>query len=193
MASSLKNRIVGDGYRKKEPDKFASRADRTVLFIPLSCIISHYKILRKTNNKKEQTMKKILVMIFVAVSAISLQGCISFNSLADAKNSQGDGEMRSYSADRGEVWRKTITIINQSKLDLISQDSDRGVILAQQPISPLSMTAGQNVAVFITERNGKTRVEVVGKKAMGSVEFVSRNWEKHLLKELDKSLSVARR
>ena len=138
-------------------------------------------------------MKKILVMIFVAVSAISMSGCISFNSLADAKNSQGDGEMRSYSVAKGEVWRKTITIINQSKLDLVSQDSDRGLILAQQPMSPLSMTAGQNVAVFITERNGKTRVEVVGKKAMGSVEFVSRNWEKHLLKQLDKSLNVARR
>lgn len=133
-------------------------------------------------------MKKLVAVVIVFCSALILSGCISFNSLADAKNGKGEGEVRNYSAAKGDVWRKAVVIIKESKLDLIAQDSGSGYILAQQPMSPLGLTAGQNIAVFINERAGKTRVEVVGKKAVGNIEFVSRNWEKHILRKLDASL-----
>lgn len=132
-------------------------------------------------------MKKIVAVVVVFFSALALSGCLSFNSLADARNGKGEGEVRNYSASKNDVWRKAVVIIKESKLDLITQDTGKGYILAQQPMSPMGLTAGQNVAVFIDERAGKTRVEVVGKKAVG-IEFVSRNWEKHILEKLDESL-----
>lgn len=124
----------------------------------------------------------------VLICSVLLQGCISFNSLADAKSAKGTGLSKDYSASKQTVWTQTISIIRQSKLSLINDDVDSGLILAQQPISPLSLTAGQNVAIFVSENNGKTHVEVVGKKAIGSIEFTSRNWESYIIEMLDKRL-----
>lgn len=123
------------------------------------------------------------VMAIVA-STLMLQGCISFNSLADAKNAKGMGASREFSADKQRVWQQTLSIIEASDLSVVSEDETKGLILAQQPISPLSLTAGQNVAVYVTERYGKTRVEVINKKAVGEIEFVSKDWDDYILDKL---------
>lgn len=114
-----------------------------------------------------------------------LQGCISFNGLADAREGQGTGQIKEYTASEQDIWIYTLSVIKQSDLKLVAEDVPNGVILAQQPISPLSLTAGQNVAVFVTKQRDRTRVEVVSRKAIGEIEFVSRNWETFILEKLN--------
>jgi len=133
-------------------------------------------------------IKKVLVVCALSGAAL-LQGCVSFNSLADAKNAKGTGEVRVYSAPKQDVWQKTVAIVQSSDLSIVSEDETKGLILAQQPISPLSLTAGQNVAIYVTESNGKTRVEVINKKAVGGIEFVSKDWDEYITEELDERFS----
>lgn len=133
-------------------------------------------------------MIKKIAMVCAVSATVFLQGCISFNSLADAKNAKGTGEVRMYSDSKDDVWQKAMAIVQASDLQLVSEDKANGVILAQQPISPLSLTAGQNVAIFVSEANGKTRVEVVNKKAVGSIEFVSKDWDNYITEKLDERI-----
>lgn len=128
------------------------------------------------------------VISLVAASTLMLQGCISFNSLADAKNAQGSGMTKEFFAKKDRVWQQTVSIIEASDLSVVNEDETKGLILAQQPISPFSLTAGQNVAVYITEKGDRTRVEVINKKAVGAIEFVSRDWDEYILEKLGERL-----
>lgn len=132
-------------------------------------------------------IKKTLISTIFA-SSLLLQGCISFNSLADAKNARGTGVSKQYSATKAQVWQQTLGVIEKSDLNLVNEDFSKGLILAQQPIAPLSLTAGQNVAVFVSESGQQTRVEVVAKKAVGAIEFTSRDWEDYILEQLDERI-----
>lgn len=133
-------------------------------------------------------MIKQTLMSTVITGSLLLQGCISFNSLADAKNARGTGASKHYTASKAQVWQQTLGVIEQSDLNLVNEDFSKGLILAQQPISPLSLTAGQNVAVFVSEMGQQTRVEVVAKKAVGSIEFTSRDWEDYIIEQLDERI-----
>ncbi len=132
-------------------------------------------------------IRKIAISSMLA-SSLLLQGCISFNSLADAKNARGSGSTKQYSASKAQVWQQTLGVIEASDLSLVNEDYSKGLILAQQPISPLSMTAGQHVAVFVSETGQQTQVEVVARKAVGSIEFVSRDWDDYILEQLDERI-----
>lgn len=129
-----------------------------------------------------------LTLTLVILFSLLLQGCISFNSLADAKNARGTGLAKEYNAGRDAVWQHTLAIVDQSDLTLVNADAASGLILAQQPVSPLSLTVGQNVAIYVSEQFGRTRVEVISRKAIGSIEFVSRNWEAYIIGQLDSKL-----
>lgn len=127
-------------------------------------------------------------IILLTVLTLLLQGCISFNSLADARNARGSGLAKEYNAARDTVWQQTLAIIAASDLNLVNADASDGLILAQQPVSPLSLTAGQNVAIYVSESFGRTRVEVISRKAIGDIEFISRDWEEYIIEQLDKKL-----
>lgn len=127
-------------------------------------------------------------IILLTVLTLLLQGCISFNSLADARNARGSGLAKEYNAARDTVWQQTLAIITASDLNLVNADASDGLILAQQPVSPLSLTAGQNVAIYVSESFGRTRVEVISRKAIGDIEFISRDWEEYIIEQLDKKL-----
>lgn len=131
-------------------------------------------------------MQRVTFKLLIIALLCMLQGCISFNSLADAKNAKGEGLVKEYRASKQEVWRETLAIIRQSKLRLVDDNIDKGIILAQQPIAPLSLTVGQHVAIFLTDYKGITRVEVVNKKAVGSIEFTSTDWEHYIVEALSK-------
>src|SRR3989338_9135958 len=110
---------------------------------------------------------KPLILALLVSTSLLLQGCISFNSLADARDGKGSGQVKEYSANRDQVWQQALTIIEESDLNLVNADVTQGLILAQQPIAPLSLTAGQNVAIYVSESHGRTRVEVISRKALG--------------------------
>lgn len=132
-------------------------------------------------------IRKILLSVAL-ISSLLLQGCISFNSLADAKNARGSGLAKEYPGSKAQIWQQTLNVISQSSLSLVNEDFGNGLILAQQPISPLGLTAGQNIAIYVVENFGKTRVEVISKKAVGAIEFASRNWESYIIEQLDERL-----
>lgn len=129
-----------------------------------------------------------LTLTLVILLALLLQGCISFNSLADAKSARGSGLAKEYSANRDTVWQQTLAIVSASDLNLVNADASNGLILAQQPVSPLSLTVGQNVAIYVSENFGRTRVEVISRKAIGNIEFTSRDWEEYIIEQLDEKL-----
>ena len=129
-----------------------------------------------------------LAPTLIILLSLLLQGCISFNSLADAKSARGTGLSKEYNASRDTVWQQIVAIIDNSNLKLVNVDAESGQILAQQPVSPLSLTMGQNVAIYVNEQFGRTRVEVISRKAIGDIEFVSRNWEKYIIGQLDSKL-----
>lgn len=133
-------------------------------------------------------MKTKITLILVFLSALLLQGCMSFNTLADARNGKGSGESREYSADFDTVWQQTLSVVRQSGLSLVNADTANGLILAQQSFSPLSLTAGQNVAIYVTKNGDRTRVEVISRKAVGEVEFVSRDWQDYIIEQLNAKL-----
>lgn len=128
---------------------------------------------------------KALILALLVGTSLLLQGCISFNSLADARDGKGSGQVKEYSANRDQVWQQALAIIEESDLNLVNADATQGLILAQQPIAPLSLTAGQNVAIYVSESHGRTRVEVISRKALGDIEFVSKDWEDYILERLD--------
>ena len=132
-----------------------------------------------------KTNIKIATTLF---AAILLQGCLSFNSLADAKNSRGTGMSKTYAANKAQVWQQTLGVIEKSDLSVVNEDFNKGLILAQQPVSPLSLTAGQNVAVYVSDAGDQTKVEVISKKAIGEIEFTSKNWEKYVIEQLDERM-----
>lgn len=129
-------------------------------------------------------MIKKYALSLLLLSCLALQGCISFNSLADARNAKGTGMSKVFSAKKEKVWQQALSVIEASDLTIVSEDEAKGLILAQQPISPLSLTAGQNVAVYVTDANGQTRVEVISKKSVGEIEFVSTDWDEYILEKL---------
>jgi hypothetical protein len=124
---------------------------------------------------------KALILIILS---LPISGC---NTLLDAANSKGSGKYRIYNKSYDAVWSATIKTVNASSLDLIVADKEKGKILAEGPISVFSW--GEKVAIFI-ERVGnkiKTRVEVISKRALAT-NFTAKNWENHILKDLDKEL-----
>ncbi len=129
-------------------------------------------------------MKTIRMVLVALLGSLLLTGCISFNSLADARNSKGEGLIREFSKDKESVWQQTLAIVRHSDLKLVEDNPEKGLILAQQPVSPLGLTVGQNVAIYIYGVGSKTRVEVISKKAIGEIEFTSKNWESYIIEKL---------
>lgn len=134
-------------------------------------------------------MIKKLIIALIAINCFLIQGCVSFNTLAEAKNAKGYGSSQSFSSGKDDVWNATLRVVERSNLSLVVKDEEQGMILAQQPFNPFGMTAGQNVAIYVSDDFGKTNVEVISRKAVGEIEFVSKNWEKYILKELGQSIN----
>ena len=104
------------------------------------------------------------------------------------KNARGTGMSKTYAANKAQVWQQTLGVIERSDLSVVNEDFNKGLILAQQPVSPLSLTAGQNVAVYVSDAGDQTKVEVISKKAIGEIEFTSKNWEKYVIEQLDERM-----
>ncbi len=125
-------------------------------------------------------MKSVLLAAFILV----VSGC---NTLKDAVDAKGSGDQRTYNKPFGIVWEKTLEIIKDSRLDLISEDRDEGKILAQKGMSVF--TYGQQVAIFIEGRESRlpTKVEVISKRSL-KTNLTARNWAPYIHKRLSKAL-----
>ena len=126
--------------------------------------------------KFKQWSSSLLILFFLITSS----GC---TTLADVKAAKGEGEKGTYTASIDDVWDSVVTYINESSLDLVSEDKSSGLILAQRGINLANY--GDNVAVFIESLSEiKTFVEVVHKKAMETNIFGA-FWDKKIIKYLN--------
>jgi len=129
-------------------------------------------------------MKRFLALIFVVLVAVLSSGCAT---LADAQASKGTGSSRVYDKPYDVVWNVVIEAVRSSGLALVSENRDRGTILAQGAISAFSW--GENVAIYVEDAGGKikTRVEVVNKRALAT-NITAADWETRILEDIDKRL-----
>lgn len=129
-------------------------------------------------------MYKLVCSLILGMS-LFVSGCAT---LADAKASKGSGEFKVYEKSYDVVWDAVIETVNQSNLEIVTEDRERGLVLAQGAVSAFSW--GENVAIFVESVDGKirTRVEVVNKLAV-STNITAPDWEGRILMDLDSKLN----
>lgn len=94
---------------------------------------------------------------------------------------------KTYDHPKEQVWAAIMDVLNETELEIVSSDEERGEILAQRGMTAFSY--GENVAIFVEEFNGKmvTRVEVVNKRALAT-NITAANWGSRLFEKLDERL-----
>lgn len=128
-------------------------------------------------------MKKVIAIFILFAAALS-SGCAT---LADAQAAKGSGTSKIYDKPYDVVWAAVLESVKSSGLSLVSENKEKGNILAQGAISAFSW--GENVAIYVEDAGGKikTRVEVVNKRALAT-NITAANWERRIFEDLDKRL-----
>lgn len=126
-------------------------------------------------------MTRLIALIIVCFLALLNSGC---STLADAQASRGTGSSKVYEKPYDVVWNAVIEAVRSSGLALVSDNKEKGSILAQGAISAFSW--GENVAIYIESVGGKTRtrVEVVNKRALAT-NITAADWEPRILEAVD--------
>ena len=119
---------------------------------------------------------------FVTAIFLFLPGCATY-TLADALAARGSGVSQEFEVPIERVWNVLPVVISELGLDLVTENREKGYILAQRGLTILSY--GENVAIFpqVISQN-RTRVEVVTKRAVGRNIFAT-DWSDDILKRLN--------
>ncbi len=127
-------------------------------------------------------MSKVFALAALLLSLMFTSGC---STLADAQAAKGSGAVRVYDKPYDVVWAAVLETIKASDLALVSENKEKGTILAQGAISAFSW--GENVAIYVENVGGKakTRVEVLNKRAVAG-NLLAKDWETRILDALDK-------
>jgi hypothetical protein len=129
-------------------------------------------------------MKKYCSIFVIVFYMLTVGGCAS---LADARAAKGTGPFKVYQHDIDIVWAAIVNIINESDLDLITENKSKGEILAQRSMTVFSY--GENVAIYIEIITDKesTRVEINSTKALAT-NITAKSWDSYIFQELDNKL-----
>jgi len=128
-------------------------------------------------------MKPRPFLLLLAVLA-ACTGCTT--SLVDARDAKGSGAAKIYGEPYDTVWKAVLKSVKSTHLELVLDNKEKGVILAQGKVGPF--THGENVAIFVDDAGGsKTRVEVVNKRA-SAMNITARDWQGRIFEDLDKRL-----
>ena len=130
---------------------------------------------------------------WITVVLLTLLVGVGCSSINDVSSARGTGSVRIYDRSFDTVWDAVIAELESQDLELVSEDRERGEILAQQGITAFSY--GEKIAVFIKSAGGNnpgTRVEIVSKAAL-SANLLATDWESELLDALDQQLRRGRR
>jgi uncharacterized lipoprotein len=129
-------------------------------------------------------MKKFYVVTALMMLPLLLTaGC---STIADARNSKGQGMSRVYDAPFNTVWTTVPKALNNLGLSVAGENKEEGYILAQKGMTAFSY--GENIAVFVNKVNeNQTKVEVVSKKSMSTNVFAW-DWQKPVLDKLSEML-----
>lgn len=123
-------------------------------------------------------MKSLLAVL----SILLLAGC---TTLKDARDARGTGVKKTFDKSYELVWQKSVEVIQESHLDLVSKDKEDGTILAQKGMSAFSH--GENVAIFLNREGDSTIVEVVSKRAIAT-NITAKNWTSYIFQKLNEKL-----
>lgn len=127
-------------------------------------------------------MKRI-VYVFLLACVLFVQGC---STLADARKAEGEGVKKTYPVSYEKTWNACNTALVKLKLEIASENREKGYILAQRGMTLGSY--GENVAVFVRKKTeNETNVEVVSKKSMATNIFAP-DWTEDVFKEIDIAL-----
>ncbi len=127
-------------------------------------------------------MKNIFISVFL-VWVFQLQGC---STLADARKAEGEGAKRVFPASFEKTWNASNTALIKLKLEIASENRDKGYILAQRGMTFFSY--GENIAIFVKKQSdAQTSVEVVSKKSMATNIFAP-DWTEDIFKEIGVAL-----
>ena len=129
-------------------------------------------------------MKRLVALASILLATVFSTGCAT---LADAQAAKGAGMVKVYNKPYDVVWNALMETVKSSGLALVSENKEKGNILAQGGMSFFSY--GENVAIFVEAAGGKavTRVEVVSKRAMAA-NITAADWESRIFEALDKRL-----
>jgi len=129
-------------------------------------------------------MKRLVALASIFLATVLSTGCAT---LADAQAAKGAGTVKVYNKPYDVVWNTLIETVKSSGLALVSENKEKGNILAQGGMSVFSY--GENVAIFVEAVGGQsiTRVEVVSKRAMAA-NITAADWESRIFEALDKRL-----
>lgn len=124
-------------------------------------------------------MKLLLRLALPIVFILFVSGC---STIKDAKNSIGNSPSHIYAASFDDVWLRCIDIINQSELDLVYENRDKGDVLAQRSISAFSW--GENVFINVFKISKyKTQVKISSKRTF-SGNITAESWDEFILSRL---------
>lgn len=99
---------------------------------------------------------------FLLISClVLLSGC---STVQTAKNAQGTGDLKVYSAKKESVWPAMVQSVTSTGGTIKEQDENQCYILASYGMTAWSW--GEKVALFCKENNDSTQVEVVMKAAL---------------------------
>jgi hypothetical protein len=132
----------------------------------------------------EISMRRLLAVFVIMVSAIAVSGC---STIADAKAAKGSGTVRIYDKPYDVVWEAVVETLKGTSLSIASESKGEGVILAQGSIG--LFTWGENVAIYVEDVGGRvrTRVEIINKR-VASMNITAYDWEGRLSQALDARL-----
>lgn len=124
-------------------------------------------------------MKKLTILLTILI----LAGC---KPTTDVTNTKGTGTSKEFNHAYDVVWDTAVSIVDESKLDLLASDKEEGKIFGRTEMSAFSY--GESVAVFITAKGENlTEVEVVSKRNL-SINFTAKNWTKPIFESLEEQL-----
>jgi hypothetical protein len=123
-------------------------------------------------------MKRIITL-FLLTCIVFIQGC---STLADARKAEGEGTKKTFPASFEKTWNASNTALVKLKLEIASENRDKGYILAQRGMTFLSY--GENIAIFLKKQSEtQTSVEIVSKKSMATNIFAP-DWTEDIFREI---------
>lgn len=120
------------------------------------------------------------------ILALTLSGCISAVKPQEKKDvTQLTPHIYEHPFDR--VWESAIAAVGETKLELVLDNKEKGVIEARRKINLTSW--GESVTIYVkeVEKDSKSSVMIDSRREV-SAGFTSTDWDVELFEILDKKL-----
>lgn len=113
-----------------------------------------------------------------------LNGFVTITDSISAKNIE---QFKVYEKSYDTVWNAVLEVVRTSDLQMVSESSGSGQIVARERADAL--TYGGDVAIFVEKQENEARVKVEIDSSSATTTFLSdQSWGAYILGELDTKL-----